>query len=242
MDSELQKGVMSGDSTPEYPKTPAATSSIGRLRRTDSQETLLTSITEVESVQSTPSLNYPAPPLNSPMTMSEVGDRETPDPDSLASKLQSMPSNLADVTPPKSQRDDDEGKQPRHPGNMAKDSAQIHGPPLATQYRVQTLIRRPVERTDHLSRAPERDATPTPAKTRGPMTPHGALSRGLFPEHTTWAQVAEEDVVLGLKRLAMAARDEELIDPSKPAEQIYNERLIRLLRAAEFKVDLSALR
>ncbi|KAK3109228.1 hypothetical protein LTR53_017748 [Teratosphaeriaceae sp. CCFEE 6253] len=206
MDSEQQKGVMSGDSTPEYPKTPAATSSIGRLRCTDSQETLLTSITEVESIQSTPSLNYPAPPLNSPMTMSEVGDRETPDPDSLASKLQSMPSNLADVTPPKSQRDDDE------------------------------------ERIDRLTRAPECDATPTPAKTRGPMTPLGALSRGLFPEHTTWAQVAEEDVVLGLKRLAMAARDEELIDPSKPAEQIYNERLIRLLRAAEFKVDLSALR
>jgi len=37
-----------------------------------------TSITEIESVASTQSRIYPAPPLNSPMTLSEVGDRELP--------------------------------------------------------------------------------------------------------------------------------------------------------------------
>ncbi|KAK1020763.1 hypothetical protein LTR33_018744, partial [Friedmanniomyces endolithicus] len=81
MDSEpqQQKGMTSGETTPDYSMAAKATSSIFFLQRNDSQETITsTSITEIESVASTQSRIYPAPPLNSPMTMSEVGDRELP--------------------------------------------------------------------------------------------------------------------------------------------------------------------
>ena len=97
MDSEpqQQKGMTSGESTPHLPfllcsmlmtlsdsrllDGSKGDVSIFFLHRNDSQETITsTSITEVESVASTQSRIYPAPPLNSPMTMSEVGDRELP--------------------------------------------------------------------------------------------------------------------------------------------------------------------
>ncbi len=81
---------------------PKATSSIFFLQRNDSQETITsTSITEIESVASTQSRIYPAPPLNSPMTMSEVGDRELPNAvsHSILSSLPSAPSTKRSSDP-----------------------------------------------------------------------------------------------------------------------------------------------
>ncbi|TKA74078.1 hypothetical protein B0A55_05229 [Friedmanniomyces simplex] len=244
MDSEQQqqKEMMSGESTPDYPQTPKAASSIDRLHRSDSQETLRTSITEVESVESvesfesTPSRDYPAPPLNSPMTMSEVGDRELPNADSLADKLQAMPNNFADVTPPTSIRDD-KGKTLLYHGVEVKDFGHWHDPPRALRYRVKMLTAKRVERVERIPRW-ERDSTPTPAKARGTKTPP---TKDLFPEHSNWANVAEEDVMVGLKRLTMLARDEHKVDPTKTIEQIYSERLAKLIRESELQFDLGVL-
>ncbi|KAK0863059.1 hypothetical protein LTR87_016364 [Friedmanniomyces endolithicus] len=180
---------------------PRATSSIFFLHRNDSQETITsTSITEVESVASTQSRIYPAPPLNSPMTMSEVGDRELPNADSLADKLQAMPKNFMNFTPPTSVSD--------------------------TKERVERIPRS------------ERETMRTPTKSLGTKTPP---TKDLFPEHSNWANVAEEDVVSGLKRLAMLARDEHKVDPSKTVEQIYSERLAKLIKANELQFDQSKM-
>ncbi|KAK0946932.1 hypothetical protein LTR29_001514 [Friedmanniomyces endolithicus] len=203
MDSEQQqqKGMTSGETTPDYSMAPKATSSIFFLHRNDSQETITsTSITEIESVASTQSRIYPAPPLNSPMTLSEVGDRELPNADSLADKLHAMPQIFVNFTPPTSVSDTKEG----------------------------------VERIPRS----ERETMRTPTKSLGTKTPP---TKDLFPEHSNWANVAEEDVISGLKRLTMLARDEHKVDPSRTVEEIYSERLAKLLKACELQFDQSKL-
>jgi len=54
--------------------------------------------------------------------------------------------------------------------------------------------------------------------------------------------VAEEDVAIGLKRLARLARDDQKQDATgRTAEQHYSERLAALIREAEMEFDCAAL-
>ena len=79
----------------------------------------------------------------------------------------------------------------------------------------------------------ERDiATPTCATFCAPGS-----RRLLFPEHSTWATVVEEDVKIALSRCAVLARDEHQKDDSKSVQQYYSERLASLLKEAEVEFD-----
>ncbi|KAK0262294.1 hypothetical protein LTS09_003720 [Friedmanniomyces endolithicus] len=216
---------------------PKATSSIFFLHRNDSQETITsTSITEIESVASTQSRIYPAPPLNSPMTMSEVGDRELPNADSLADKLQAMPKSFMNFTPPTSVSDT-KGKAPSCHGVEVKDFGIWYDPLRVQRYRKTILTSKRVEGVERIPRS-GRETMRTPTKSLGTKTPP---TKDLFPEHSNWANIAEEDVVSGLKRLTMLARDEHKVDPSKTVEEIYSERLAKLIKACELQFDLSKL-
>ncbi|KAK1022374.1 hypothetical protein LTR33_018260 [Friedmanniomyces endolithicus] len=161
------------------------------------------------------------------MTMSEVGDRELPNADSLADKLQAMPKNFMNFTPPTSVSDTKE----------VEDFGIWHDPLRVQRYRETILTSKRVERVERIPRS-ERETMRTPTKSLGTKTPP---TKDLFPEHSNWANVAEEDVVSGLKRLAMLARDEHKVDPSKTVEQIYSERLAKLIKANELQFDQSKM-
>ncbi|KAK4955353.1 hypothetical protein LTR10_007548 [Elasticomyces elasticus] len=228
MGIKMEKESVSGDTTPDYPKTPTAQSSVGNLKRRGSQESL-SAITEADSVESaetgTSSLNYPAPPLNSPMTQSEIGDRETPTPasivdrleESIAEKLRNLSGNLADYTPPTS------------PVNEGDEE------------------RKRIERT--ISRRSEDTATPVLTKPKwgdrskdtSPGKENKNIFTGVFPEHSNWADFADQDVVVGLKRLMMLAMDINKVEPNKTVERIYSERLAKLIKEGEIKFDTSFL-
>lgn len=89
MERELNKELASGQSeshfsaifrcranvrsaSPDYPMTV----STGARPRSDSDSTVVTAVT-TETVESTPSLNYPQPPINTPYSRSEVSRRTT---------------------------------------------------------------------------------------------------------------------------------------------------------------------
>ncbi|KAK3627796.1 hypothetical protein LTR56_019029 [Elasticomyces elasticus] len=256
MGIKMEKESVSGDTTPDYPKTPTAQSSVGNIKRRGSQESL-SAITEADSVESaetgTSSLNYPAPPLNSPMTQSEIGDHETPTPasivdrleESIAEKLRNLSGNLADYTPPTSPvNEGDEGKKFHCHGIDVKDFAVWHDPPRPWGcYRLLTpkrTERKRIERT--ISRRSEDTATPVLKKPQwGDRSKEAANGKTIFPEHSNWANFAEEDVVTGLQRLARLARDENMVNASKTVEQIYSYRLAKLIQGAEITFDKNAL-
>ncbi|KAK3622387.1 hypothetical protein LTR56_022208 [Elasticomyces elasticus] len=249
----------SGDTTPDYPKTPTAQSSVGNLKYRGSQESL-SAITEAGSVESaetgTSSLVYPGPPLNSPMTQSEIGERETPSPANIAERLEeslnqrmmALPGSLSEYTPPTSPDGDYEGKTLFCLGIDVKDFAVWHDPPRPWGcYRLLTpkrTERKRIERT--VSRRSEDTATPVLRKPQWgdrtePNSGKENISSRMFPEHSNWANFAEEDVVSGLKRLARLARDENLVQPDKTVEQIYSYRLAKLIKEAEIVFDKNAL-
>lgn len=92
--------------TPDYPLTMSS----GGRPRSHSQETVLTAITEA-TVESVPSITYPGPPLNSPLsvsvaeTQSVAGGLDGLNADTLADKLEHMPVPSTMTTPPASDRD-----------------------------------------------------------------------------------------------------------------------------------------
>ncbi|KAK5689509.1 hypothetical protein LTR97_012849 [Elasticomyces elasticus] len=263
MGIKMEKESVSGDTTPDYPKTPTAQSSVGNIKLRGSQESL-SAITEADSVESaetgTSSLNYPAPPLNSPMTQSEIGDCETPTPasivdrleESIAEKLRNLPGNLADYTPPTSPvNQGDEGKTFHCHGIDVKDFAVWHDPPRPWGcYRLLTpkrTERKRIERT--ISRRSEDTATPVLTKPKwgdrskdtSPGKENKNIFTGVFPEHSNWADFADQDVVVGLKRLMMLAMDINKVEPDKTVEQIYSQRLAKLIMEGEIKFDASLL-
>ncbi|QIW98877.1 hypothetical protein AMS68_004395 [Peltaster fructicola] len=57
-------------------------------------------------------------------------------------------------------------------------------------------------------------------------------------EHSSWAEIAEEDVVRALARMAMLAKDEHKENNFKqPVSHYYSTRMARLLRAGEIEFD-----
>lgn len=62
-----------------------------------------------------------------------------------------------------------------------------------------------------------------------------------FPEHSTWAALAEEDVSNALKRLTTLAKDEHKWCPVKSAEEVYSARLTKLIKEGELKYKFSDL-
>ncbi|KAK4545131.1 hypothetical protein LTR36_003682 [Oleoguttula mirabilis] len=219
MDGDQAKPAASGQTTPDVP------TSIFSRPRSNSQETVLTTITE-GTVESTPSLNYPGAPLNSPETQSLAGDHHDVNLGNITAKLHLIPSSLA--TPPAS----DAASERFHAGK-AHSGISVRDFGLA-----QPKPRRSSALTSGVSRADrERNSTPTPSKGHSYVTPGSPE----FGEHSIWEGIAEEDVEKALQRLTRLAQDEHKKDRGKSIEQYYSERLAKLIKGAEIKFDYSVL-
>lgn len=201
--------------------------------RSNSNETVLTAISE-GTVESTLSLNYPGPPLNSPENQSLAGDQ--PDPlarglgnmnlSNIDAKLHFMPGVL--TTPPAS----DVASEHHHSGK-AHMGVHVRDFGLA-----QPKPRRISALTSGILQAERERDMKTPTPNKGKSSPP---DRSEFMEHSIWEGIAEEDVEQALKRLAMLARDEFKKDQSKSVGRYYSERLAKLIKGAEIKFDDDAL-
>ncbi|KAK5114467.1 hypothetical protein LTR62_002402 [Meristemomyces frigidus] len=207
-----------------------------RLHRTPSQETIASSQHE-GSVGSAPqSLIYPNAPMNTPYARSAASTMDPADVDAcnLAAKLKSMPSTLEEVTPPASSHGHSSGKtSSSSSGTVVKDFGVWHDPPKSLAWYAKLIEGRLA-----FGRIREPPITPTSVKKSGDNSPPAA---DMFPEHSTWATVAEEDTMVGLKRLTMLAKDEHKLNPKKTVDQYFSERLAKLIKDAELKFDVGTL-
>ena len=204
------------------PEHARSTSTHGRPR-SDSTETLVSSVTAADS---TASYAYPDPPVNSPDTQTVVGDSGDVgglDTDSIAERLRNMPA----LTPPASEKDGEGKAKLRAPlrENMPL-SRQLFKLP-AKKKNTRLMRRRLIDRTY---------STPSPTK----MAEVETIVEE-YPEHSMLGPVAEEDVELGLRRLAMLAKDEHQQDGSKSVEEYYSVRLAKLIKKAEVAFDAKHL-
>ena len=233
--------------SPDVPPTPATSH---RLKRTASQETLATTISDVSS---SPSLIYPNAPLNTPATQSVAGD----DAMSTAADLEILTDRLQRSTPPISPISPSSG-----PGEADLDSPSGSGegdndsdPFKEGKAHLRAHVREDAELGRQLFKSPERkralpkhellkkyagvtDRSITP--TRLSFVTAAAAAPPTF-EHTTWGPVAEEDTERALKRMAMLARDEHQKDPRHTVEEYYSMRLAKLIEEAEISFDATHL-
>jgi hypothetical protein len=246
------------------PPTPATSH---RLRRTTSQETLATTISDVSS---SPSLIYPRAPINTPATQSIAGDDRmitAADFEIVTDRLQRSSSSLP-VSPSSGPGDDlvssagsgdididldidedpfKEGKA--HLRALVREDAELgrqlfKSPERKRPLSKHELLKKYVARTDRsitptrLSVVTAAAAAATAATTAA--TPTTAPKPGVL-EYTTWGPVAEEDTERALKRMAMLARDEHQKDPSFTVEEYYSMRLAKLIEEAEISFDATHL-
>lgn len=234
------------------PQTPAT--SHHQLKRSASQETLATTMSEVSS---TPSLACPGAPANTPATQSLVGDMagETIMSMSVAADIDVAAGRLCHAssspsTPGVSYADDDpfkEGKAPlRSHLHNSGEEANLH----QALFKSPTP-KRPMRKHEMLKKyvlgpaAEDRSATPTHLSfvTRAPaaQTPQAPASASATFENSTWSAIAEEDTQRALKRMAMLAHDEYVKDPRRSVQEYYSERLAKLIEEAEVAFDAAHL-
>ncbi|GAB1735322.1 hypothetical protein NU219Hw_g2961t1 [Hortaea werneckii] len=229
MASDSNNGVGSGQSSPGYPKT---VSTVGRPR-SDSDTTVITEVTQ-ETVESSSSINYPNPPLNTPYTRSEIGELPLVDSDVLLAKL----GQMVTVTPPSSPG---EIKGKHNIGQVSSASSENL---QASMFGIVSSEQAPLTNIPTVAAYNDANdthdlATPTPDH----HTENDYFGDGpVFPEASAWEGFAEEDVEKGLQRLAMLAKDLHKVDNTKTAEQHYSERLSKILKEAEFQFDPSKLK
>ncbi|KAI7275987.1 hypothetical protein KC345_g6854 [Hortaea werneckii] len=222
-------GDGSGQSSPGYPKT----MSTGGRPCSDSDTTVITEVTQ-ETVESTRSINYPNPPINTPYTRSEIGELPVVNSDALLAKL----GQMVIVTPPPSIN---EVKGKPYIGQVSSASS---GNPQASILEIVSSEQPPLTSIPTIAAYNDTNdthdlATPTP----GHHTEDDYFGDGpVFPEASAWEGFAEEDVEKGLQRLAMLAKDLHKVDSTKTAEQHYSERLSKILKEAEFQFDPSMLK
>ncbi|KAK4574240.1 hypothetical protein LTR86_002001 [Recurvomyces mirabilis] len=236
----ISKALSSGTTTPES-KTPSSSGPAQGLRHSDSQETLhsgMTTISEREEVESVQSYRVPDPPLNTPYgPLSEynnsiAGDNPNEvDLDSLKEKLKGMPNSIETNTPPASVRGKLKGKVHFSTGVEVRDFAVWHDAVESLSWYSKLTSDDQLGSHGQLKQSPFKG-------TRGTKTPPAIVE---FPEHSTWAGVAEEDVTSGLKRLTMLAKDENKLNPSKSVSEYFSERLAKLIKDAEPDFNPKAL-
>ncbi|EMC95743.1 hypothetical protein BAUCODRAFT_148622 [Baudoinia panamericana UAMH 10762] len=246
----IAEGHASGTTSPDHPNTVSSGSRLPHLKRSDSSETLLTSLSE-ETVTSEPSLIYPNAPKGTPRE-SVAGD--VPHSQShelhvsdLSAKLRAMPTfTTGEFTPPTSVKDP-QGKAQKTVAftePVARDTSgnvytPTHGTPnarnLPAVVRAQTIKFKADVAEYHAEKARREAANDSRAAT--PTQTVQSPPSKLFPEHSTWADLAEEDVSKGLQRLFRVARDEHSLGSSKTIEEYYSQRLGKLLKGAEIRFD-----
>ena len=241
------------------PPTPATSH---RLRRTTSQETLATTISDVSS---SPSLIYPRAPINTPATQSIAGDDRmitAADFEIVTDRLQR--SSSSPLVSPSSGPGDDlvssagsgdididldidedpfkEGKA--HLRALVREDAELgrqlfKSPERKRPLSKHELLKKYGARTDR-SITPTRLSVVTAAAAATAATTAATPKPGVL-EYTTWGPVAEEDTERALKRMAMLARDEHQKDPSFTVEEYYSMRLAKLIEEAEISFDATHL-
>lgn len=246
------------------PPTPATSHF---LRRTTSQETLATTISDVSS---SPSLIYPNAPLNTPATRSIAGDvlmSTAADFEIVTDRLQR--SSSSPPTSPSSGGPGDDQVSSAGSGDIDIDLDIDEDPFKEGKAHLRSLVREDAELGRQLFKSPERKR-PLPkhellrkygARTDRSITPTrlsfvtaaaataattAATAAATTPkpgvlEYTTWGPVAEEDTERALKRMAMLARDEHQKDPSFSVEEYYSMRLAKLIEEAEISFDATHL-
>ena len=241
------------------PPTPATSHC---LKRTLSQETLATTISDVSS---SPSLMYPNAPLNTPATRSIAGDAlmsTAADFKIVTDRLQRSSSSTpaspssgpgddlvssAGSGPIDIELDDDPFKEGKaHLRALVREDAELgrqlfKSPERKRPLSKHELLRKYGARTEDRSITPTRlsiitAAAATTAATAAAMAPKPGVL-----EYTTWGSVAEEDTERALKRMAMLARDEHQKDPSFTVEEYYSMRLAKLIEEAEISFDATHL-
>lgn len=242
------------------PPTPATSH---RLRRTTSQETLATTISDVSS---SPSLIYPRAPINTPATQSIAGDDRmitAADFEIVTDRLQRS-SSSPPISPSSGPGDDlvssagfgdididldidedpfKEGKA--HLRALVREDAELgrqlfKSPERKRPLSKHELLKKYVARTDR-SITPTRLSVVTAAATAATAATTAATPKPGVLEYTTWGPVAEEDTERALKRMAMLARDEHQKDPSFTVEEYYSMRLAKLIEEAEISFDATHL-
>lgn len=244
------------------PPTPATSH---RLKRTLSQETLATTISDVSS---SPSLVYPHPPLNTPATQSIAGGdgpmSTAADFEIVTDRLQRSSSPISPSSGPDDlvssagsgdididldvDVDEDPFKEGKaHLRALVREDAQLgrqlfKSPERKRPLPKHELLRKYGARTDR-SITPTRLSFVTAAAaiaTATAATPTTAMKPGVL-EYNTWGPVAEEDTERALKRMAMLARDEHQKDPQFTVEEYYSMRLAKLIEEAEISFDATHL-
>ena len=189
------------------------------LRRSTSEETLVSTVSD-------PSMIYPGAPVNSPQTQSIAGD-VTMALANLDRKLSGVPGG---PTPPESEADVGEAGKPhlRAPlkENVSLLKQLFKRPPKLPKRKVKVTRKR---------LDPTQPATLTPRKNNGGSP--GERDYNHVHENNTWVKIAVEDVERGLHRLTQAAMDENKIDSTKTVEQFYGEILGEILKQADVKLD-----
>ncbi|GAB7323159.1 hypothetical protein MBLNU13_g05657t1 [Cladosporium sp. NU13] len=244
------------------PPTPATSHF---LRRTTSQETLATTISDVSS---SPSLIYPNAPLNTPAARSIAGDvllSTAADFGIVTDRLQRS-SSSPPVSPSSGPGDDLVSSAGS--GDIDIDLDIDEDPFKEGKAHLRALVREDAELGRQLFKSPERkrplskhellrkygartDRSITPTRlsfvkaaaataATAAATPMTGPKPGVL-EYTTWGPVAEEDTERALKRMAMLARDEHQKDPSFTVEEYYSMRLAKLIEEAEISFDVTHL-
>jgi len=230
------------------PPTPATSH---QLRRSISEETLATTISDVSSSLS---LNYPSAPLNTPATQSIAGDPKT-----TAADIENLADRLQNTTPPASpsastgqgeaNSTSGEGHDDEDPFKEGKAHLRAHvreDSELSRQSFKSPERKRPLSKHELLRKyAGNTDRSITPTRlsfvTVAAATSAAAPTGPPTYEHTTWGPVAEEDTERALKRMAMLARDEHQKDPRRTVEEYYSMRLAKLIEEAEVSFDATHL-
>lgn len=245
--------------SPDVPQTPATSH---KLKRSASQETLATTMSEVSS---TPSFAYPGAPANTPATQSLAGDMAG---DaivmSMAADIKVAADRLMRTTSPttssstggdgKADGGDDDEQDPFKEGKAHLRSTLREDTHLHPQLFKSPTPKRALRKHDVLKKyvldplAEDRSATPThlsfvtrPAASPTPPPPSTASTAAGTFEYSAWSSVAEEDTQRALKRMAMLAHDEFVKDPRRSVQEYYSVRLAKLIEEAEIAFDAACL-
>lgn len=227
---------LTSPASPDMPPTPATSH---QLRRTPSQETLATTMSDVSS---SPSLLYPNAPLNTPATQSIAGDEAmstAADMKNLADRLERTTPPVSPITGESSNSVEGEDSDPFKEGKTHLRAHVREDTELSKQLFKSPERKRPIAKHELLRKyAPVTDRSITP--TRLSFVTAAAAAPPTF-EYTSWGPVAEEDTERALKRMAMLARDEHTKDPRHTIEEYYSMRLAKLIEEAEISFDATHL-
>jgi len=194
----------------------------------------------MSEVSSTPSLAYPGAPANTPATQSLAGDMGDM---SMAVDIDVASNRLFHASSPST-------------GNGNEDPFKEGKAHLRLQLFKSPTPKRPMRKHEILNKyvlgaaaaaagEEDRSATPTHLSfvtkaASSPIPPPLQPPTTTF-EYSAWSSVAEEDTQRALKRMAMLAHDEYVMDPRRSVQEYYSMRLAKLIEEAEIAFDAAHL-